>query len=159
MDESLRSLEERLEQLVPRGLGDHGRERLEEEIDRLAEETVRVQGRRRRWPWALGAAAAIGLVCGLAFLSERPDGGSAVVHASSESGAMAPVVYETLGYSQKVDDRFDGGTILGNGTEAPYRYWGYSLTETEEVLHLESGYKVHISSEREEGILTRVTSF
>ena len=122
-------------------------------------ETVRGQESRRRWPWALGAAAAIGLFSGLAFLSDHPEGGSVVVHPPSESGEMTPVVYETLGYSQKVDDRFDGGTILGDGTEAPHRYWGYSLTETEEVLHLESGYKVHISSEREEGILTRVTSF
>ncbi len=157
MDDSLRRLEERLENLVPRGLGDPGRERLVEEIDRLAEETVRVQGRRRRWPRALGAAAGIGLACGFALLIRPPDGAEVVAASAGEE--LSPPVYETLGYSQKVDDRFDGGTILGDGSEGPYRYWGYSLTETEEVLHLETGYKVHISSEREEGILTRVTSF
>ena len=160
MDDSLKRLEERLEGLVPKGISDCGRERLEETIDELAAATPASVG--GSWKWAVGAAACLGLAAGVAFLRDLDEAPTLVelpalapeevVLASYEPGV------ETLASSLQVDGRFDEGWVVANGDGVPHRYWAYELTNEEEVVDEESGYTVRIYSEREEWVPVKMTS-
>lgn len=160
MDDSLKRLEERLEGLVPKGISDCGRERLEETIDELA--AAAPDGGGEAWKWAVGAAACLGLAAGLGFLRGldevptlvdlRVPVPEEVVLASYEPGV------ETLASSLQVDGRFDEGWVVVGDDGVPHRYWAYELTDEEEVVDEESGYTVRIYSEREEWVPVKLTS-
>jgi hypothetical protein len=78
------------------------------------------------------------------------------------SDGLVPVDYEpvveTLASSLQVEGRFDEGWVLAEGGGVPHRYWGYELTDEEEVVDEESGYMVRIYSEREEWVPVKLTS-
>lgn len=159
MDRSLQELEERLQQLVPRGLGDRAREQCEEKIEVLAAEGVPEESGRSPWRWVTGAVAGVLMMAGLV--------GSSLVRtpeAPGRAGNAGSAVMDTPGFAtlelvQSVEDRFDGGYVLGGGDHAPHRYWGYAVTETEVLQDSLTGLTVRISTEREEGVLTELTTF
>lgn len=165
MDDTLQRLEARLEALVPKGISDHGRERMEEVIDKLASEVPLVHSGGGMWKWPVGAAACLGLAAGLALL-RGPDGPGALVEMPEVSVArVARVAWadyepgvETMASSLQVDERFDEGWVVVDGAGLPHRYWAYELTDEEEVLDEESGFTVRIYSEREEWVPVKLTS-
>ena len=158
MDESLHRLEAQLEKLLPRGLRDSGREGLEARIDQLAAEARTEQSRsvRRGWGWAAVAAAVVMavLAVGVGRLGQDADGVS-----SSRPLALGPEAFQTVELVQHVEERFDGGYVVGNGEQVPQRYWGYDITEMEKVVDSETGLTVRISTQKEEGVLTQLTTF
>ncbi len=160
MDDSMKRMEARLESLMPKGISDCGRERLEETIDELAA-TTPVAG-NSSWKWAVGAAACLGLAAGLGLLRGPEEVGPVVeVPTVPVEGVVLAVyepVVETLASSLQVDGRFDEGWAVVEGDGVPHRYWGYELTDEEEVVDEESGYTVRIYSEREEWVPVKLTS-
>ena len=160
MDDALKRLEERLEELVPKGISDCGRERLEETIDELAAGTTAAGN--GTWKWAVGAAACLGVAAGLALLRGPEKPGPVVEETPNEaSGRVVLAAYEPgvepLASWLQVDERFDEGWgVDPNGVL--YRYWGYAITDEEEVVDEESGYTVRIYSEREEWVPVKLTS-
>jgi hypothetical protein len=167
MDDSLRALEERLEQLVPKGLSDLGREQMEEKIDDLAgvlEDTRSSDG----WKWGTGAAAAL-VAMVVAFWSSRD--GSADV-ASVVDQRFTPVAFEkveavstadlyemlTMSYARRVDARTDQGWVMVDGGESAHRYWSFEVTAEEELMDEASGYAVRVISQHEEWVPVEVTS-
>lgn len=165
MDESLKRMEDRLEALVPKGISDHGRERMEEMIDGLAAGVVGERSDGGTWKWAVGTAACLGLAAGLAFLvgPDAPESlgellpREVVKVAMVERASYAPGV-ETMASSRQVDGRFDEGWVIMDGAGMPHRYWAYELTDEEEVVDEESGYTVRIYSQREEWVPVKLTS-
>ncbi len=161
MDDSLKRLEERLEVLIPKGISDHGRERMEETIDNLASSTT-VEG-GAAWKWAVSAAACLGAAAGLALL-RGPEAPAPMVMDPPKpvTGAVVLASYEpfveTLSSSREVAGRFDGGLAAGDGTGMPHRYWSYDLREEEEVVDEQSGYTIRIYSESQEWVPVRLTS-
>jgi hypothetical protein len=168
MDDSLRALEERLEQLVPKGLSDLGREQMEEKIDDLAgvlEDTGSSDG----WKRGMGAAAAL-VAMVVAFWPSRD--GSADV-ASVVDQRFTPVAFEkieavptaadiyelmTVSYARRVDARTDQGWVMVDGGESAHRYWSYEVTAEEELMDEASGYAVRVVSQHEEWVPVEVTS-
>ncbi|MDE0825367.1 MAG: hypothetical protein OSA48_01000 [Akkermansiaceae bacterium] len=168
MDDSLRALEERLEQLVPKGLSDLRREQMEEKIDDLAgalEDTRSSDG----WKWGMGAAAAL-VAMVVAFWSSK-DGSADVV--SVVDPAFTPVAFEkvgagptaadlyelmTMSYARRVDARTDQGWVMVDGGESAHRYWSYEVTAEEELMDEASGYAVRVISQHEEWVPVEVTS-
>ncbi len=159
MDDALKQLEGRLERLAPRGLSDHAVTRLETQIDELAEEAGPNSPRWVRWVTA--GAAMLGLLATLMVLAQPRGPEEAAAAAAEQAGApwRRGPSFETLELVQNVEDRFDGGNVLGDGTEAPHRYWGYEVTETEDMVDCESGLRVRISSKWEEAVLTKITTY
>jgi hypothetical protein len=173
MDDSLRAMEERLERLVPKGLSDLGRERMEEQIDQLARGVAEVRS-GAGWKWGTGAAAAVA-VMGVGFW--QTGGEDAVV---AGRGAVSPAAlverwaleFEgmgggeesleddvlTMAMARQVEGRMDRGWVVAEGAETPHRYWSYEVTDEEELMDAESGYAVRVVSRQEEWIPVEVTS-
>ena len=164
MDEAMRRVEERLEGLVPKGISDRGRERLEECLEELAENAASGNPGGGAWKWGLGLAAGLGLMAGAQFLLPGPSAqpvaaelGSPEVVEYALAEDFIPVI-ETVTISRQVEDRVDEGWVLAEGSPHVYRYWGYELTDEEEVVDAETGYVVTVYSQREKRIPVRVTS-
>ena len=116
MDDRLRDLEKRLEELVPRGLGERGRERLEETIDSLAAEAGprSARSRTRWWLPGMGAAAVVaGLVAIAVWPEDQPS--SPWPAAGEEVSESEAVPLQTVELVQAVEERFDGGYVLADG--------------------------------------------
>ena len=167
MDEALRKMEARLEGLIPKGISDSGRERLEETIENLAGNTVRDHSGGGIGKWGVGLAASLGVLAG-AQLLRSPDGEAAVadpvaarvvdvVERAVAGGDAVPVV-ETMAVSRHVKGRVDEGWAPVEGSTHVYRYWGYDVTDEEELVDGETGYVVTVFSRREDRIPVRMTS-
>jgi hypothetical protein len=167
MDDSLKALEERLEQLVPKGLSDLGRERMEDQIDALAE-SLQPAGQPAGLKWAVGGAAAA-LAMALVFWSPDPSGGEAVAEntlveapvAESVSTALTEAdLFEmlTLSSIREVETRTDRGWVADGEGDLPHRYWSYRVTDKEELIDEESGYSVSVVSQHEQWVPVAVTS-
>jgi len=163
MDESMRILEERLEGLVPKGISDHGRQSLESMVEELAEETVGLDSGGGAWKWGIGVAAALGLVAGTQLMRDPVaetvrvhPAKSRVVDVSIEEELLPAI--ETMAISRRVEGRADEGWVQAEGVPHVYRYWGYDVTDEEDVLDEETGYMVTVYSQREERIPVRMTS-
>lgn len=162
MGDPLKKLEERLEQLVPQGLSESGRTRLEEQIDELAAQVGPAARSRRPWPRLAGIAAMVAVVAALGALIKMKETGEGSVTTPGE--ASIPEVAEGSGiemveFQREVgEDWRDGGIVLTRFNE-PMRSWSYDVREVELVLDKESGLEVRIVSERREAVLTAVTSF
>ena len=158
MDDAMKRMEERLEALVPKGLSDLGRERLEETIDELAAGTT-VSG-SGTWKWAVGSAACLGLAAGLALLAgpkSTPMAQMPVVAPDEVALASYEPAVETVLSSLHVEGRYDEGLVM-DGVNAPHRYWAYELTNEEEVVDEETGFTVRIMTQREEWVPVKMTS-
>ena len=68
-----------------------------------------------------------------------------------------PVV-ETVAISRQVEGRVDEGWASAEGSPHVYRYWGYELSDEEEVVDDETGYVVTVYTQREKRIPVSVTS-
>ena len=78
-------------------------------------------------------------------------------------GTSGPVIAvsaesETMVAALQVEGRFDGGWVVGDGSEAPYRYHGFELTDEKEMLDRQTGYRVQVREHREEWIPVKMTS-
>lgn len=184
MADSLRALEERLEQLVPKGLSDFGLERMEDEIDRLAGALAMEEGASSGptvRKWGIGAAAALGV---LAVVYWSPEGGSerGVDHLPGESDLVAAVVsigdggrapqpsvsvwqdvlaaeeFLVLSSARRVQGRQDRGWTPHQDGGAPHRYWSYEVIDEEELVDTRSGYAVRVVSQHEEWVPVEMTS-
>ena len=164
MDEAMRRVEERLEALVPKGISDRGRERLEERLEELAENAASRSPGGGAWKWGLGLAAGLGLMAGAQFLLPGPSAQPVVAEAGSPGVvefALAEdffTVVETVAISRQVEGRMDEGWVPSEGSPHVYRYWGYEVTDEEEVVDEETGYVVKVYSQREKRIPVRITS-
>lgn len=168
MGDRLQDLEERLGNLVPRGLSDDARFRIDQQIEELAAGVADKQPPGPRWKGALGvaAAAAIAVMGGLAVLArpgaEQEQGGrdqaGASVPADTRPVAAAPSEFEMVDYNRTVGDGKDAGIVLGRFNE-PMRAWDYEVREMELLLDAKSGLKVQIVREGREQVQVAVTSF
>ncbi|MDA0765760.1 MAG: hypothetical protein O3A92_02910 [Verrucomicrobia bacterium] len=168
MDDSLKALEARLERLVPKGLSDLGRERMEDRIDELAA-TVESGSDLSGWKWGMGAAAAVVALVAAFWSTGREGAETAVVEVPAvEIAKPAEVVAMrteedlmellTLSLTRHVEARTDRGFVTAEGGEAPHRYWSYEVTNDEELMDSESGYAVRVVSQHEEWVPVAVTS-
>jgi hypothetical protein len=153
MDDRLAGIEERLEQLVPRGLSDTGAVAIEATIDQLAERAARPDSRRGWWR-GFGAAAAVAAAAGLVILMNGGDGPNEM----SAPIAAVSATSETVVTALQVQGRFDGGWVVGDGSQVPYRYHGFELTDEREMLDRQTGYRVQVREHREEWIPVKMTS-
>lgn len=167
MDESLQALEKRLEQLVPKGLSDQGREQMEERIDEWAA-AVDDGTSHGAWKWGLGAAAAVSVLLAVDWggRGEQPPlvggpGSVQGIEATAAADFLADGDEElaallTLSRSRSVQARTDRGWVQASA-ETPHRYWSYEITEEEELMDEESGYAVRVLSQHEEWVPVAVT--
>lgn len=167
MGEPLRDLEARLERLVPRGLSEAGRARLDQQIDQLAEAVAQAPVRKGWGMRGLGAAAAVAAVGAFILLNEGREaapvaGGQdrpgAEAGGAGAEGAEDESSYETVDFARTVGDGEDGGILLDRFDE-PMRAWNYPVREMELLLDKETGLQVRIVQERREQIRVAVTSF
>jgi hypothetical protein len=164
MDEAMRTMEERLEALVPKGISDRSRERLEETIEGLAESAATRSHGGGAWKWGLGVAAGLGLMVGAQFLLRGPSAQPVVAETRSPEVVEFALaedfvsVVETVMLSRQVEGRMDEGWVPAEGSPHVYRYWGYEVTDEEEVVDEETGYVVKVYSQREKRIPVRITS-
>ena len=165
MDDSLKALEERLEQLVPKGLSDLGREQMEDKIDEMAG-AVEDRPSSGAWKWGMGAAAA-GVAMAVVMWPTKPTGLVDVeipvpdVATSDDGEFAASEDFErllTLAAIRQVHARKDRGWATVAGTDTPHRNWSYEVTEEEEIFDGESGYTVRVVTQLEESIPVEVTS-
>lgn len=162
MDDPLRDLEKRLEQMVPKGLSEQTQERLDDQIDELAAQIGKPVG--FSWKHYAAIAAVLALVAGLSFVAGQRDS-QVVAEDSPESRTIlkgepvAPDEFKFVDYEYHVSDSAaDGGYILSRFNE-PRRSWSFDTREIELVLDEESGLEVRIVSERKVAVSTPVTSF
>lgn len=173
MDEQLRRLEERLEGLVPKGISDHGRTRLEETVEELAARDATRKPGGNAWKWGAGIAAAMGIMTGVQFV--REPSAPPVAISSMHPGVVEAVfgdevsypgfgddisfpVVETVALTRQVEGRFDEGWVEAEGAPHVYRCWEYEVTDEEAIIDEETGYEVTVYSERQERIPVRITS-
>lgn len=154
MGDRMMELEERLEQLVPRGLSEDGRARMDAEIDRLAAEvaddvpTVSSGGRfRKTLAWAAVACVLVSLTA-VYFAPPAATVDQPVVEVVAPYDAEAALI-EYLASELRVTEMRDHGWGIQDGSDQAYRYWTNMVTETENMLDHESGYEVKVVSERE----------
>ena len=164
MDEAMRKMEARLEGLIPREISDSGRERLEETIGNLAENTVIRGAAGGAWKWGIGLAASLGLLAGVQLIRPPVEVqvaagpiGTVVAAAPEVAGDQVPVV-EMMTVSRQVEGRVDEGWVNAEGSPHVHRYWRYDVTDEDEVVDGETGYVVTVLSQREERIPVRMTS-
>ena len=163
MGDPLHNLEQRLERLVPQGLSDGGRERLEAQIDELAAELGTAEKGGGHWRRFAAVAAAVVAVAGVAIFGTpgEQDGNTVVAPAVKP----APVVvepeaaFETMEYEREVVDHNDDGVIVVGRFHEPVHSRTMIVREMELVIDKETGLRVRIVSERKEVVLTAVTSF
>ena len=156
MDDSLRRLEKQLREAVPRGPGEFGRLRMEEQIDALVDGVEPLQGKGSGWRRLGGFVALVIGGAVLLFLteSEDPETASVAAGAVGAEGGMQ-VEEESRIVSEMVEDR---GIVLTPSNE-PMHAWGYRVEKVEMVTDPESGLRVRVVSRAEEEVLSRVTSF
>jgi hypothetical protein len=147
MGDGMMELEERLSQLVPRGISDEGQARMEGAIDSLASEVEVVSPTGSRWrrTGACGVAACALGALGLFLWSPSEVEPVQVVQVVAEA---FPAI-EYLASQVQVTELTDDGWGSEDGAEQPHRYWISMVTETEDLLDRESGYQVKVVSERE----------
>ncbi|NNC88706.1 MAG: hypothetical protein HKN82_09645 [Akkermansiaceae bacterium] len=156
MDDRLARIEAGLERLVPRGLSDTTKDALETRIDEWAGTVA--DDRRRGWKVG-AAAAAVALLGAGAFLQQGAGPGSApVAMPGVDAPAEAPAAIETLSMAVQVNSRFDGGWVHGDGSQKPFRYHGYEVTNETEMVDPATGYEVRVVERREEWIPVTMTS-
>ncbi len=162
MDDPIENLEEGLKRMVPPGLSDGGKTRLEEQIDALASGMERPSadgvGLRKVAAVAAVLVALAGMVIfgALRQRGEDPVASSKVAPPPEETEDFG---IENLDFQREVmEDGRDGGIVFGSNN-APMRSHLYSVREMETVLDKETGLQVQILSERNEVVLTAVTSF
>lgn len=159
MGDSLHDLESRLERLVPRGISNHGRERLEEQIDDLADAVTqrKAGGRIKKLAGVAALAAVLAAVAVIAGLQQSRPKPTASEGADAPAGTDAGI--EPIDYLRVVaESPSDGGYVQGEGNQ-PFRTWIYPVREEETVVDQQTGWEVTIVSEHEEKILTPVTRF
>ena len=160
MGDPLQELEEQLERMVPRGLSEQGRGRLEDQIDELAAVVEAAPG---SWQWQKLAAiaAALALVATMGFMigGGGPGGRTTGPEITSPEKTSQHVPgFEMVGFDREVLDNPEHLIVLSRHDE-PMHKWGYKTREIELVLDEESGLRVRIVSEHDEVVLTAVTSF
>lgn len=161
MGDPLHELEKKLERMVPHGLSDQGRDRLEGKIDELAAEVAAVRS-SWSWPRLSTVAAAIALVATVLVLSGIPRGEHAV---ENESSPEVPVVVavvepemERLEYRREFGDPEDHRIVVTRFNE-PMHSWNYKVRVVELILDRVSGLHIELVTEHEEEVRTAVTSF
>ena len=162
MGDPLKKLEERLERMVPQGLSDHGRERLEGQIDELASGLEeKASGLETKKLVAVAAGLAI-LAAAVVFVGLGLPGDSRVVEQDQPAAAVDPVfgsVLEPVDFLRLVaESPSDGGYVQGE-SNMPFRTWIYPVREEETVVDKDSGWEIVIISEHEEQILTPVKRY
>lgn len=161
MGDPLHELEKKLERLVPHGLSDQGRDRLEGKIDELAAE---VEVARSPWPWLRlsGIAAAIALVATVLVVSGVPGPGRDDA-VGREAPAEVPAEdveseMERLEYRREFGAPEDHRIVVTRFNE-PMHSWNYKVREVELILDPVTGLRVELVTEHEEEVRTAVTSF
>lgn len=157
MGDPLRELEEQLESLVPNGLSDQGRGRLEDQIDELAA-GVESSESGGSWYRTAGIAAAIAMLAAILVITgggKSPSGLVEGIGEQGDGGEGIKVVEEHWDLGESAVSR---GIVLTPDNEAMHS-WGFKVKKTELIFDPESGFHVRVVSEAEEEVLTEVTSF
>lgn len=161
MGDPLHDLEKRLERLVPQGLSDQSQTRLEDQIDELASGFESAAKTGSSWQRIAVFAAVLALVAGVALFDGLHQGVDHPVAGPSQNASAARALdsgIEMVDYQREVEDGRDGGIDLSQFNK-PVRSWNYNVKEVETVVDKKTGWKIRIDSEREEAVLTAVTSF
>lgn len=158
MGDPLQELEKRLELMVPQGLSDQGRDRLEEQIEQLASE---VEASRSGWPWQRLAAlaASLILIAGVVVVSGRGgDDETPNPVAKTDVPETSLPEFERLEHRREFTDPNNHRIVLTRFNE-PMHSWNYKVREFELILDPVSGFRVEMVTESEEEVRTAVTSF
>jgi hypothetical protein len=144
MGDGMMDLEERLSQLVPRGISEEGQARMEGAIDSLASEVGVASPTGSRWRRTGACGVAACALCALGLFLWSPSEVAPVQVVQEEFPAI-----EYLASQVQVTELTDDGWGVEDGAEQPHRYWISLVTETEDLLDRESGYQVKVVSEHE----------
>ncbi|MDP0489798.1 MAG: hypothetical protein Q7Q71_01960 [Verrucomicrobiota bacterium JB023] len=139
---NLDDMERSLERLMPRGMGDETRLRLEGVIDELAASTP---PRMRRWPWALAASIVVALSATAMMQESRPEAGGAGFTAEQSEETEFELLEKGLWLEEGRDEGIQATTDDGQAMRA----FSYVAIEEERLLHPQTGYTVVVQRELE----------